>query len=319
MTKTTRHSMAKRNIKLIEYEKIKEFLDAVDHRVVFEKTNIVPDERDLHDLLRRYVGFSEIGRKSVLGIDIFKYSSFGSLEQALIPFLFKTIFRMTVKLCFTNHPFLFQKYTEEEIESTFISTGDGGYLIFDTPLHSLVFAMNFAVILRTYNAFHIYPKLRKIIGGMSMRYAITWDKIYYFDKNYYGRAIINCARILMKDSLNRCLIDEYAHTWFTTNIEGVENLQIITIQDISNIYDFRDYDLTMLNNHPDEIFQEQSTRRYGIINADILKIGKIVYKETELSVYNLHLQVTLNLTNDDDPTQIKTFTISLGNLNTSGI
>nr|HML86598.1 hypothetical protein [Bacteroidales bacterium] len=95
--------MAKRNIKLIEYEKIKEFLDAVDHRVVFEKTNIVPDERDLHDLLRRYVGFSEIGRKSVLGIDIFKYSSFGSLEQALIPFLFKTIFRMTVKLCFTNH------------------------------------------------------------------------------------------------------------------------------------------------------------------------------------------------------------------------
>jgi hypothetical protein len=31
------------------------------------------------------------------------------------------------------------------------------------------------------------------------------------------------------------------------------------------------------------------------------------------------LQVTLNLTNDDDPKQKKTITISLGNLNTSGI
>lgn len=308
-----------KNIKALQYDDIKRILDATDSRVVFEKTNIIPDEKELLDKLVEYVDYTDIGRKSVLGIDIFKYSSFGSLEQTLIPFLFKTLFKLTIKLCFTNHKYLFQKTSEEEINRTFISTGDGGYLLFDTPLHSLVFAINFAVVLRIYNAFHLYPRLRKIIGAVNMRYAITYDRVYIFDNNFYGRAIINCARILMKDDLNRCLIDEHSHSWFTTNMEGVENLQILTIHEISNIYDLRDYDLAVLDLHPDEIFETEVSRRYGIINADILKIGKISSKETELSIYNLHLQVTLNLVNDDDPLQKKTVTISLGNLNTSGI
>jgi hypothetical protein len=42
-------------------------------------------------------------------------------------------------------------------------------------------------------------------------------------------------------------------------------------------------------------------------------------KEAELNIYNLHLQVSLKLTNDDDPKQQKVVTVSLGNLNTSGI
>jgi len=33
----------------------------------------------------------------------------------------------------------------------------------------------------------------------------------------------------------------------------------------------------------------------------------------------LHLQVVLRLVNDDDPEQTKVITISLGNLNTTGI
>lgn len=309
----------RKKIKALQYDDIRKILDATDSRVVFEKTNIIPDEKDLYDKLVQYVDYTDIGRKSVLGIDIFKYSSFGSFEQTLIPFLFKTIFRLTLKLCFTNHKYLFQKASEEEINRSFISTGDGGYLMFDTPLHSLVFAINFAVVLRIYNAFHLYPKLRKIIGAINMRYAITYDRVYIFDNNFYGRAIINCARILMKDDLNRCLIDEHSHSWFTTNIEGVENLQIMTIHEIANIYDLREYDQSVLDLHPDEIFEPEVSRRYGIINADILKIGKISSKETELSIYNLHLQVAINLVNDDDPLQKKTVTISLGNLNTSGI
>ena len=182
-----------KNIKALQYDDIKRILDATDSRVVFEKTNIIPDEKELLDKLVEYVDYTDIGRKSVLGIDIFKYSSFGSLEQTLIPFLFKTLFKLTIKLCFTNHKYLFQKTSEEEINRTFISTGDGGYLLFDTPLHSLVFAINFAVVLRIYNAFHLYPRLRKIIGAVNMRYAITYDRVYIFDNNFYGRAIINCA------------------------------------------------------------------------------------------------------------------------------
>ncbi len=312
--------MAKqRFLKTISYDDLRKILDETDKRVVFEKTNIIPDNQDLYDKLRRYINYGDVSRKSVLGIDIFKYSSYGVFEQTLIPFLFKTIYRMTVSLCLNNHRFIFQKHSRDYFDKHFISTGDGGYVLFDTPLHALIFAINFAVVLRTYNSYHLYPKLRKIIGGVSMRYAITLDKVYLFENNFYGRGIINCARILSKDDLNRCLIDENVHSWFTINMEGVENLQVITLSEISNIFDFKSYDRKLLNHSNDEIFQYDVTRRYGIINADILKIGKIASKETELSIYNLHLQVTLNLTNDDDANQKKTITISLGNLNTSGI
>ncbi len=308
-----------KNLKTLSYEELRKILEEHDQRVVFEKTNIIPDSQDLYEVLRKYISYNDIGRKSVLGIDIFKYSSYGVFEQTLIPFLFRTLFKSATKLCLTNHKFIFQNYDEEHFEKNFISTGDGGYIMFDTPLHSLLFAINFAVMLRTFNAYHLYPRLRRIIGGVSMRYAITLDKIYVFENNFYGRGIINCARILSKDDLNRCLIDENVHSWFTINMEGLENLQVITIDDIANIFDFKSYDRTLLSTHSDEIFQHDISRRYGIINADILKIGKISSKETELSIYNLHLQVTLNLTNDDDPTQKKTITFSLGNLNTSGI
>jgi hypothetical protein len=238
----------------------------------------------------------------------------------LLPFVFKTLFKSTINLCLENHPYIFQKYNKEDIEKSFISTGDGGFLIFDTPLHALVFACNMAIILRIYNSFHYYPKLRKIVGAINFRYAITNDKIYSFEDNYYGRAVINNARILQKDNLNRCLIDENVFRWFTLNIDGLENLQILTIHDIANIYEFNKYyDRRYLAEHKDEIFEDEPSRRYGIINSDVLEIGKIRSKETEMNIYNLHLQVSLNLYNDDDRSQMRTITASLGNLNTSGI
>jgi hypothetical protein len=222
-------------------------------------------------------------------------------------------------MCLENHRFIFQEYDEARIERNFISTGDGGFLIFSTPLHALLFASNFAIVLRIYNAYHFFPKLRSIIGGISIRYALTFDKIYSFENNFYGRAIINCARILQSDSLNRCLMDENVHRWFTLNMEGLENLQVITIEEIANISYFQDFDSTLVASHEDKIFGKDASRRDGIINSDILKIGKIMSKETELNIYNLHLQVSLRLTNDDDPSQTKLVTVSLGNLNTAGI
>ncbi len=311
--------MSKSTIKQLEHAEIKSILNELDKRVVFDKTNIIPDHRKLYSQLKEYISYERISRKSVLGMDMFQYSSYGEFEQTLIPFLFKTMFESTIKLCLENHSFIFQRYTSERIERNYISTGDGGFLLFDNPLQSLLFACNFAVVLRAYNAYHYYPRLRRIIGGISMRYAITYDKVYTFNKNYYGRGIINNARILIKDNLNRCLIDEHVHSWFTTNLDGVENLQIVTIDDIANIFEFsRDYDRKFLEK-PDELFENEPSRKYGIINSDILKIGNIQSKETAISVYNLHLQVTIRLVNDDDPDQKRLITVSLGNLNTTGI
>lgn len=306
-------------IKIFSHEEIQHILSSHDERIIFEKTNIIPNESDLRELLNEYVDYPNINTRSVLGIDIYQYSTYGEFEQTLIPFIFKSLFASTIDLCLKNHQYIFQEYDVKRINRNFISTGDGGFLIFSTPLHALLFAANFALILRVYNAYHYYPKLRNIIGGMSVRYAITHDKIYSFENNFYGRAIINCARILQRDSLNRCLIDENVHRWFTLNMEGIENLQVISIDEIANIYYFQEFDQSFLTSSKDEIFGRESTRRYGIINSDILKIGKIMSKETELSIYNLHLQISLSLRNDDDPTQEKLVTVSLGNLNTSGI
>ena len=309
----------KSNIKQLDHGEIKNILEKGDKRVVFDKTNIIPDHRNLYRELKSYIRYDKIHRKSVLGIDMFQYSSYGEFEQTLIPFLFKAMFESTVKLCFENHKFIYQRYDSARIERNFISTGDGGFLLFDNPLQSLLFACNFAVVLRAYNAYHYYPRLRRIIGGINMRYAITYDKVYTFNKNYYGRGIINNARILIKDDLNRCLIDEHVHTWFTTNLDGVENLQIATLDDIANIFEFsKNYDRSYLENG-DELFEREPSRKYGIINSDILKIGNIQSKEASISVYNLHLQVTIRLVNDDDPNQTRLITVSLGNLNTTGI
>lgn len=306
-------------IKNISYEEIEKILLENDKRVVFEKTNVVPDETALHNELDKYIDYDAITRNSVLGIDIYQYSSYSEFKQTLIPYLYKKMFELTAELCKRNHPYIFQSYSTSVFEERFISTGDGGFLILDTPMHALLFAMNFAVVLRVYNSFNLFPRLRKIIGGLTMRYAITYDKIYYFDQNYFGRAIINNARILMKDELNRCLIDEHVHTWFTTNIGGLESLQVLTIEDVANIYEFKqNYDTQFLKQE-DPIFGDSISREKGIINSDVLKIGKIQSKETGLTIYNLHLQVSIWLENDDHPGQKKLITISLGNLNTSGI
>ena len=309
----------KSNIKQLNHNEIKKILNAKDKRVVFDKTNIIPDHRQLYADLKKYIKYDIIKRKSVLGIDMYQYSSLGEFEQTLIPFLFKIMLESTIKLCLENHKFIFQKYTVDRMERNFISTGDGGFLLLDNPLQSLLFAANFAIVLRTFNAYHYYPGLRRIIGSINMRYAITFDKIYTYENNFYGRGIINNARILTKDNLNRCLIDEHVHSWFLTNLDGVENLQIITIDEVSNIYEFsKDYDKKYLEGG-DEIFEDVPSRKYGIINSDILKIGVIQSKESSISVYNLHLQVTIRLTNDDDENQTRLITVSLGNLNTTGI
>ena len=308
-------------IKELSYDEINKILTEKDHRVIFRKTNIIPDDEDLFQDLNTYVDYENIPHKSVLGIDIYQYSTgYSVLEQSLIPFLFRRFMETAIEQCFVNHRYIFQKYDKNRINNHFISTGDGGFFIFDTPLHSLLFAINFAIVLRVYNAFHFYPKLRRIIGSINMRYAITYDNIYKFGDNYFGRAIINNARILQRDNLNRCLFDQNVNKWFLVNIGGIENLQVITMTEISNIEEFlNDYDCSILDDYPDEIFGIIEKRTYGIINSDILKIGFIQSKSTELNIYLLHLQVALKLINDDDPDQTKVFTISLGNLNTTGI
>jgi hypothetical protein len=309
----------KKRIKKMQFDQIIELLNKFDTESIYEKVNKIPQSDDLYRELEGYVNLKTFKKVSVLGIDIYRYGLYKHLEQTMIPALFKILFDKAIRLCLEDNQFVFQHYTKEKIEKSFISTGDGGFLIFDTPLHALFFAINFEVMVRAFNAYHHYPKLRKIIGSISLRYAITYDTIFHFENNYYGSAIINNARILEKDTLNRCLLDQNTYEWFLTNIDGIENLQTYTIDDIANIYEFTDYNKASIKNGENDIINPRLSRYSGIINSDILRVGQIQVKEIQMNIFNLHLQITLFAYADNKKDSKRRITVSLGNLNTSGI
>ncbi len=76
-----------KKIKKITSDEILEILKEYDQRVVFDKTNIIPDEKELEEKLCKYIDYQNIHTKSVLGIDIYKYSLYGEFEQSLILFI----------------------------------------------------------------------------------------------------------------------------------------------------------------------------------------------------------------------------------------
>lgn len=309
----------KKPLRNLEFDNILEILKEYDTESTYEKVTIIPDSNDLYDEISNYIDTKSFSNRAVLGIDIYRYGMYKHLEQTLIPSVFKILFEKTIRLCLEWNQYVFQKYDKKTIEESFISTGDGGFLILETPLHAVLFAINFEMVVRSYNSFHLFPRLRKIIGSISLRYAITYDTLFHFDKNFYGTGIINNARILNKDSLNRCLIDESSFNWFLINIDGIENLQVYTIHDIANVYDFQNYNPKFLEEGENEIIPKNKSRYDGIINSDILKIGQIQSKEVFLNIYNLHLQVSMNIRSDVSKDKKRLITISLGNLNTSGI
>lgn len=306
-------------VKKIDVEKLNEILLQYDNESVYEKVNTVPHSSDLRKEISEYMDVENHGNRAVLGIDIYRYSSYEYFEQTLIPVIFKILFDRAVKMSIDNSRFIFQKYNSNKLQKSFLSTGDGGFLILDTPMHALVFAINFELAVRLYNSYHLYPKLRKIIGHLNLRYAITFDKIFEFNNNYFGTSIINNARILERDNLNRCLIDQASNEWFMINIDGIENLQVISINEVANIVDFQDYKLEGENKVGNVIFANNGSRESGIINSDILKIGQITSKQTDLNIYNLHLQVAMRVADSKDKNKNRIITISLGNLNTTGI
>lgn len=306
-------------IKKLDYVKIRQLLDKYDTESTFEKINAIPDSEDLYRKISEFINVKTFTKKAVLGIDIYRYGLYPHLEQTLIPTVFKILFEKAIRLCLENNQYVFQKYSKERFEKSFISTGDGGFIILDNPLHALFFAINFEILVRTFNAYHIYPKLRNITGSISLRYAITRDTVYSFENNFYGTAIINCARILEKDTLNRCLIDQNTYDWFLINIDGIENLQVFTIHELANISDFEHYDKEIIRTGDNEIINTKVSRYSGVINSDVSKIGQIRSKELNMNIYNLHLQVSIKAFADRARDIKRTITMSLGNLNTSGI
>lgn len=287
-------------------------------------------------------------KKAVLGLDIYQYSKYKDEKQDLIPVILKEL----IDKAFND----FKKYEPESYKrnktvlTDFIDTGDGGYWFFDTPLDALIFSMYINLTVHAFNSFILYPMLREHIGIFTIRFAITYDEIYKLDGKNYGTAIINNARIMSKDKLNRLLIDENSYDWFLKEINGVENIKnfvavnlqknnrIIALQ--NNNYEINDQIDLLKNKYENSlvlgIHKDNELKRLKdktkdlsmdffdvITNVICQKLDQISIKEDNFKVYNLFIQYRLNINNDENfsPTSYydEALAASLGNLNTNGI
>lgn len=264
----------------------------------------------------------------VVGIDIYRYSQFPSEKQMFIPHLYDLIYDESWHLIKQNYSFLFQEYgdvidinPEQHIKhkAYFISMGDGGYQILPTPVHGIIFILTFATILRLYNADRFMRKLHAKIGNVEVRYAMTLDEVYRYRGNFFGAGIINNARILGKDRMNRFLIDQNVHDWFLVRTLGIENLMSLPLEDLKNIQEFADYDDAKLNAGNNALILKRSDQvsKEGFKSIDVQKIGKVRQKQTLLDIYNLHMQALILY--QSLFSQEAMVTVSVGNLNTMGV
>ena len=158
---------------------------------------------------------------------------------------------------------------------------------------------------------------------MLVRYALTYDNIYRYDRkdkrNYFGTGIVNNARMLSKDKLNRFIIDDNAFKWFLSSIAGIENMMSISLKDLKNLKEFSSYDDGKMEKQNSLIGVDNKKLYFeGIKSVDVQKIGTIQEKKSEIDIYNLHLQATIEYSSRLFGHN-GVFTISVGNLNTSGL
>lgn len=253
-----------------------------------------------------------IEKKAVLGFDIYQYSQFNSLRQSLIPHLFKKLYYLSIKNILKNEGFFLEYKTQTEFENRFIDTGDGGFQVFGTPIEAFLFAIYFQANITRYNSGNeIHSDLYNIIGEINLRYSLTYDNVFCYNKNHYGPAIINCARIMSKDKLNRFLIDNNTITWFNSELNSIETCQLFepekdfpTIPIFKKKFDKDTYSSVIFG-----------LEKNLIKRLDILKIGEIKSKLDILSIYSVHTQVYFNSKGKD----FMKFILTLGNLNSSGL
>jgi len=328
-------------MKSIDFEALSEFFNCdVEDVAGAESFSMRPGAVASDDKFRELIDYESMasGKHAVLGIDIYKYSSYDFSRQIAIPFVFQQLLIRTFKVCLATEPFLFQKYAGNNFDKCldrfldkFIDTGDGGFIIFDTPLHAIIFALYFEAIVRNFNSRFIYGELSAFTDMVLLRYAVSYDTVYLLKNrkikkfnNYYGPGIINCQRIISRDKLNRCLIDNETYKWFMFNARGIETLSYMPFGELKKSVAFEGYDFW--SGAPGKasfcLPDRRCMDRQGIHRVDVLKIGEINSKNTVLSIYNLHMQFSYQLpsvTPGGGAPDINYFTVTLGNLNTGDI
>lgn len=298
------------------YDELKSLLERLDLKESPEGARAGRDHAELKAALDEYFVGRE-SQQSVVGVDIYRYSQFPAETQRLVPLVFDYIYRWTVQETTTREPMIL---AESDLQGRFISAGDGGFQIVDSPLQALVFAIFMQANVQSFNAGFVLPRLRRCLGEpLTLRYAITQDTLFQLDDNWFGSAIISNARVLSRDRLNRCLIDERSIAWFCEFLGSIESLQMRTIKSLRSIPN--------LLAHPDAevkslIFAAApgSPSPNNFRACNVQKIGVVTAKQDELNLYNLHVQIGLVYSATHEGASANhPMMVTIGNLNTSGI
>ena len=300
----------KNEVKEYKFHELEDLLDQIDDPAANNIVSKEPTPRtqsSFEKKLQKFIKEEKEVKKAVLGIDIYRYSKVCYDKQKIMPFLFSLLIRNAKRFFLHTETFFTSTYEERQLDQELIHTGDGGYLFFDTPLDSLIFALHFNNFLHLFNSYHMYPKLRKYIGPVTLRYAITYDRAYKIDRKFFGPAIIRNARIISKDKLNRFLIDDNTYEWFLLNTNGIENLTNITTDDIKHLNKKQ-------NNKKSILFKPERDSRIRNINCQ--KIDQILVKEDSFDIYNIMIQFLAKFRSDDDKIS---FITTIGNMNCNGI
>jgi hypothetical protein len=280
---------------------------------VFNPEELFKNITDIEEL--KNLPYNYLQDKAVLGIDIYEYSKYPLTEQIYVPVIFNKLYELTATNVSNQEQFLFASYGSKlsSYKKNFISTGDGGFQIFDNPLQAIVFAIYFQSNVKRFisggSPEPFLKKLHKVVQKIELRYAITHDYVYSYNNNFFGPSIINNARILFRDNLNRLLVDDNTINWFTETINSIENLLDMDRDNFLLTNFFKKYDKNLVSS----LFESKGTFK----SVDVLKIGHIDIKTTSLDIYNLHIQTLLKLKIVKH--DYKMYLLTLGNLNTKGI
>jgi len=288
-----------------------------DVSTIFDKddSDEQKQESNLLENFSKKVFGNTVEKKAVLGMDILKYSEYKEHQQNLMPFVFNIIFEKAIKdIEKTEKFFCFNK---EEIRDDFIPTGDGGFFLFDSPLHALVFNLHFFAVLHHFNTGHFYPKLSKYVGEFVIRSAITLEKVFKYEKNHFGKAIIDNARMLHKDKLNRFIISNNVYEHFMKYFNGIESILIKSTEDISYAYEQRKN--TRLNPHSKSYFFMEAIKSNIIRSIHVQKMERTMSKNTEITFFNLEVQFQISVFNDDNDEEAIPYIITVGNLNADNL
>ena len=250
-------------------------------------------------------------QESVLGIDIYRYSHMPAERQRLVPTLFTFLRDKALTQCKETEGFLF-----EDFRDCFVSTGDGGFEVFATPLHAVVYAIYFETWLAAFNSWFHFPKLRALFGDdpITVRYTLTHDVVFHQDRNLFGRGIINNARIIGRDSLNRFLIDQGAVRWFQQRLASVESLLTLRGEDLRTVVGRTDDSGGPVHS---ALFAPKAND-VGVRSVHLQKLGIVSTKSTNIDIFSLLIQVVVPRSKGIGAGR-RTAVISIGNLNPTGL